>query len=248
MSTHPYIPLYVDDYDAATAHLTIEEDGAYSRLIRLCWRTPGCSLPNDNTWIARKIRLSESDFERVARPVIEEFFTLSRGRLTQKRLKAEYDDISRKKAARKQAGKKGGDAKAQKTKDNSPGIATALPADVRAFPNPEPNPEPIRLFSDPPENMEPQQSDVAARRRASRIPADWRPSVDEVIYAITEGFDERTVDRIAEDFRDFWVAKSGQDACKLDWTATWRRWVREEAKRRRPRQAMGQPAKRVGFV
>lgn len=79
-NTHPYIPLYVDDYEAATAHLTPEEDGVYNRLLRLSWRTQGCSLPNDPAWIARKIRLSADDFERVCRPILGEFFELWRRR------------------------------------------------------------------------------------------------------------------------------------------------------------------------
>lgn len=139
--THPYMPLYVDDYEAATAHLTAEEDGIYSRLLRLCWRTPGCSLPNDDAWIARKIRLSAADFAKVAKPVIEEFFIVQRGRLVQKRLKAEYENISRKKSARVNAGKKGGVAKALKTKETAAGNATILPAHTRAVPEPEPEPE-----------------------------------------------------------------------------------------------------------
>lgn len=38
-------------------------------------------------------------------------------------------------------------------------------------------------------------------------------------------------DRIAETyamFSDFWTAKVGQDACKMDWLATWRLWCRNE--------------------
>ena len=142
MSTHPYVPLYVDDYEAATAHLTAEEDGVYMRLLRLCWRTPGCSIPNDPAWIARKIRLSKDDFERVAKPVIDEFFKVQRGRLIQKRLKDEYESISRKKSARVRAGKRGGDAKALKTKEIAAGNASDLPAHTRAFPEPYPEPEP----------------------------------------------------------------------------------------------------------
>jgi uncharacterized protein YdaU (DUF1376 family) len=141
MSTHPYIPLYVDDFEAATAHLTPEEDGIYNRLIRLAWRTPGCSLPNDPAWLARKIRVTEADFERVAKPILAEFFKVQRGRLVQKRLKAEYENISRKKSARVAAGKRGGDAKALKTKENAPSNASVLPTHTRAFPEPEPEPD-----------------------------------------------------------------------------------------------------------
>lgn len=138
MTTHPYIPLYVDDYDAATAHLTAEEDGVYMRLLRLAWRTPGCSLPTDHVALARKIRLTADDFQRVAVPVLEEFFKVVRGRYIQRRLRDEYENISRKKSARVAAGKKGGEAKARKTHEKSASNASVLPADTRAFPEPEP--------------------------------------------------------------------------------------------------------------
>ena len=35
MSDIPYLPLYVNDFEGDTAHLSLEEDGAYNRLIRL---------------------------------------------------------------------------------------------------------------------------------------------------------------------------------------------------------------------
>ncbi len=143
MSTHPYIPLYVDDFEAATAHLTPAEDGIYNRLLRLCWRTPGCSVPDDDAWIARKIRLSTKEYDALARPVIDEFFTRSRGRLFQKRLRDEYESITAKKEVRKNAGKSGGLAKARKTKENTSSNATVLPAYARAFPEPEPYKTPI---------------------------------------------------------------------------------------------------------
>lgn len=31
-----------------------------------------------------------------------------------------------------------------------------------------------------------------------------------------------------ERFSDYWKAKAGKDACKLDWFATWRNWIRNE--------------------
>lgn len=170
MSTHPYIPLYVDDFEAATAHLTVEEDGVYNRLLRLCWRTPGCSLPNDHAWIARKIRLSVDDFERIGKPVLAEFFSLVRGRLVQRRLRSEYDDISRKKSARAAAGKKGGAAKALKTHDNAASNASTLPPDTRAFPEPYPEPD----IDHPPK---------------SASAPDWSARLDEAKSAGAEGVD-----------------------------------------------------------
>jgi hypothetical protein len=40
---------------------------------------------------------------------------------------------------------------------------------------------------------------------------------------------EMTVEQIkleADKFRDYWCPKTGRDACKLDWLATWRNWMR----------------------
>lgn len=72
----------------------------------------------------------------------------------------------------------------------------------------------------------------AARTRGARLKADWRPSADNVAYAVGQGFTEGEVGRIAENFRDYWIAASGRNAVKLDWSAAWRTWVRSERDRR----------------
>jgi uncharacterized protein YdaU (DUF1376 family) len=91
MADFPYLPLFTDAYLADTDHLSLEEHGAYLRLLMLAWRTPGCALPNDHDWIARRLRISRDDFDRVAAPILLEFFTLRRGnRLHQKRLSKEF--------------------------------------------------------------------------------------------------------------------------------------------------------------
>lgn len=35
----------------------------------------------------------------------------------------------------------------------------------------------------------------------------------------------------ADKFRDYWVAKTGKDATKHDWLATWRNWCRNAVAR-----------------
>lgn len=104
----PYMPLYVADYEADTAHLSIEEDGVYMRLLRLCWRTPGCSLPDDDEWIKRRLRVSESEWQRVAAPIIAEFFKRDKGRLFSVRLHREHERINDTHQKRRDAGRKGG--------------------------------------------------------------------------------------------------------------------------------------------
>lgn len=120
----------------------MEEDGAYLRLLRLCWRTPGCSVPDDPKWIMRKMRISADDYYRVVEPIINEFFTRGMGRIFNARLQKENDEINAKHKARSEAGKKGnakrwGSRKPPKTNKNSNRKATVL----QSQPEPEPEPE-----------------------------------------------------------------------------------------------------------
>jgi hypothetical protein len=71
-------------------------------------------------------------------------------------------------------------------------------------------------------------------KRATRLPADWKPSEADYAAAEAEGFTRQYADRIASNFRDYWLARSGAGAAKLDWPATWRIWVRREAARQPP--------------
>ena len=145
MSDIPSLPLFIDDFEAATAHLTLEEDGTYNRLLRLCWRQSGCSIPDDDDWIRRRMRVSEEDYLRVVKPIIDEFFSREKGRIFQRRLRAEHEYVLERISARKEAGKKGGLAKAKKTRTKEPSKAKNLPAEKSSktlAPNPRPTPIP----------------------------------------------------------------------------------------------------------
>lgn len=72
--------------------------------------------------------------------------------------------------------------------------------------------------------------------RGARLDPDWRPSETETDFALNEGLTHEETDREADQFRDYWCAKS-TGATKLDWTATWRSWVRKVADRKRERGA-----------
>lgn len=108
----PYFPMYPADFEADTSHLTLEEDGAYNRLLRLCWMTPGCSLPDDPAWIARRMRVSLADFQRVVAPLLDEFFKRAKGRVFSPRLTREWEKVDETSKKRSEAGKKGGRPKA----------------------------------------------------------------------------------------------------------------------------------------
>lgn len=66
--------------------------------------------------------------------------------------------------------------------------------------------------------------------KASRLPSDWSLPAEWMAWALADRpeFQEQDVRRAAEQFSDFWKAKAGKDAAKLDWFATWRNWFRRE--------------------
>jgi hypothetical protein len=76
-----------------------------------------------------------------------------------------------------------------------------------------------------------EDKDKKKRESAStRISAEWHLS--EELKAIAKDvrpeWPDHHIQYVADNFRDYWVAKSGKDAVKKDWIATWRRWCREE--------------------
>lgn len=140
----PYFPMYPTDFEAKTSHLTLEEDGAYNRLLRLMWMTPGCSLPEDANWICRRMRVDAATFARVIAPLIEEFFKRQNGRIFSPRLREEFEkaDVTYKK--RSEAGKKGGRPKAIDNKQEEKKVSLSQPKARPKQPEPEPEPEPVK--------------------------------------------------------------------------------------------------------
>lgn len=73
------------------------------------------------------------------------------------------------------------------------------------------------------------------QRRGTRVPDDFAKSLTPGLVAWARRecphVDGR---RETERFMDYWQSKSGQGACKLDWIATWRNWMRT-AEDRAPR-------------
>ncbi|WP_208438210.1 DUF1376 domain-containing protein [Bartonella taylorii] len=70
----------------------------------------------------------------------------------------------------------------------------------------------------------PEKAKRAKANRGCRLPADFEPDYD---FAIAEGLPPERVKVEIAKFRDYWTAKSGKDATKIDWQATWRNWIRK---------------------
>ena len=72
------------------------------------------------------------------------------------------------------------------------------------------------------------------RSQGHRLPDDWEPSADDCEFAVQCGLDPNEA---ADEFRDYWLAKPGIAARKLDWSRTFRNSCRKRAEHR----GRGQP-------
>lgn len=83
--------LWTDAWVADTKHLTRCERGTYHDLLVLMWRTPGCRVPNDDSWLAKRLDMTLDEIERELRPIIVEFCKTDGNWIWQKRLKHERE-------------------------------------------------------------------------------------------------------------------------------------------------------------
>lgn len=205
----PYFPMYPTDFEAKTSHLTLAEDGAYNRLLRICWMTPGCSIPDDDAWIMRRLRVDRAAFDEVVKVVLDEFFTRENGRLSNAKLTRIFASSHEAHEKRKNAGAKGGKAKALNSKEVAPSNAVAKPK------QPEPEPEPKKRDT----NVSP--------KNGTRLPDDWFLSVSLGEWSIEQGATDDLVRAEADKFKDYWKGVAGAKGRKADWDATWRNWIRK---------------------
>ena len=122
------MPLYVADYLGDTMHLTTLQHGAYVLLLMHYWRTG--PLPDDQDELAAIVKLDEKAWKGVWAKLCGFFTANGDGRLHQKRMDWErrrWTDISDK---RRDAGKRGAEAKHRSPTNNSgaPPTPKAQPA------------------------------------------------------------------------------------------------------------------------
>lgn len=78
-------------------------------------------------------------------------------------------------------------------------------------------------------NRELEQGIRERARRGTRLPDDWAPDENLISWQRTHGFADPWAKRETEKFCNFWWAKPGPGALKLDWRKTWMNWLLKAA-------------------
>ena len=200
-----YYSFHVSDYIHDTAHLSIYEDLAFRRLLDLYY-TSEKPIPNKTHEVSRRIRLTNNESAVVS--VLEEFFTFDEQRdcWVHKRCDKAIADYQAKAERNRVVGKLGGRPKSN---------PNANPEKTQTVTKHNPNQEPITNNHKP----------IDKPQRGSRLAHDWVLTKSLGEWAQAERPD-LNIRQIAEQFKDYWIAQPGQKGVKLDWSATWRNWVR----------------------
>jgi len=206
---------YIRVHDGMPDHPKIEplSDAAFRLLVILwCW----CSRHltdgkiNEAVWVKRGT--AKARRELIAAGVVERIDeqTVSlHDYLEHQRSAAEVAELKEK---RRLAGAKGGQARAQAhAQASAKQVLKQTGSKVQA--STETDTEELTTVSS-----------SRPRKRGTRLSADWRPSPELREWTL-QRLNQATAALELEKFRNYWTAKSGSGATKLDWEATWRNWV-----------------------
>ncbi len=216
-----YYQFHIGDYRAATAHLSNEEDLAYRRLLDYYYDTE-LPIPNPNPTLCKRLRLGLEIIEVVLNDM---FVHTDRGWVHQ-RCEDEIEAFRSKIETARANGKRGGRRK--KTQPLAPANQTLT--------QPLANHKPLTINHmggdlkktdevDVPVSEKPAKPKI--EKKGKRLPKDWEPPPKMMDWAKTERPD-LNLPKTIEDFGDYWRSQPGQKGVKLDWDATFRRWVRNQ--------------------
>lgn len=136
MADFPAMPLWTDAYLADTRHLTQAEHGAYMLLLMEAWRRPHCTLPDNDSLLARLSGSPSIEAWLLLKPMVMAFWSLDERtrEWTQKRLKKERKFVEKNRAQKRQAARK-----RWKQTENDNAAASS--------PHVQPTPTPTPLYS-----------------------------------------------------------------------------------------------------
>ena len=228
-SPYPYFPFYAADFDTDTKAMSPLAVGVYIRLLIYQWING--TIPTHAAKLTRISQCSNQDEFEMAWGEIQHKFPTINGEHVNPRLERERQktiDLSEKASRAGKASVRARAARASQTSDT-----TTVPKTVKPNGNHSESESDSDKREDKNSAAGAAQTDLAGpvpKRKAHRIPENWEPDSKLLAWAADKvpNVDSRYE---TEKFRDYWMAASGQRACKLDWRATWRNWMRTAGER-----------------
>jgi len=219
-----WYPWHYKKFKEKTLHLTPEEDGIYRRLIDYYMeiRKP---IPSDDVSLARIAGADVACF-KLASSKVKAFFKEEKGTLSHKMCDEILDEQDKLAKFRTERAKKGAEARHKKTAENK---------EISASSKQQALLKPATITVNNNNNLEKEDTKVSSKNKkpskGTRLPDDWDCSTKLGLWAMDEyGMSRDEVAQEIYSFQDYWKAKTGANAIKLDWDATFRNWIRNNAK------------------
>ena len=199
-----YFNFHIGDYKSHTHHLNLIEDLAYRRLLDHYYLH---EAPIKQREIARQIGLR--DYEQEVLSILDEFFISTEDGFVNPRADKEIEEYHNKKQQASRAGKASAQRRLNARSTDVGNELNGGSTDVQ----PTSNQEPVT-----------KRENTA---RGTRLSADWQMPDEYREYCSIKRPDLNP-DEVADSFKNYWIAKAGRDAVKLDWGAVWKNWVARE--------------------
>lgn len=211
-----HIPFYPSDWLAGTLGLSDAEKGVYITLVARMYEMAGPIERDDDRLFRICGCKSKASFVKSLGYLISEgkIIVTAEGLFNEKAAKV-IEQTTEKSSKAKAAAQSRWDRKPNKNK--GAGNADASPKHMPQQCQPEPEPE---LYKKEDTKVSSQKN------RASRLSEDWFLPSEWGEWALSEGWTKDAIRSEADKFKDYWNAKSGKDATKVSWQATWRNWMR----------------------
>jgi uncharacterized protein YdaU (DUF1376 family) len=216
-----YYKRNLGDYAKKCGRLTMLQHGAYTLLIDSCYDRevfPTLEQAIEWTWAS-----TEQEIEAV-KFVLSRFFKLSDdGTYVQDRILSELLEYHAKADTNKRIAIERETKRKQGSTNRAPDVN-----------EPPPNHKPITNNQEPVIDAAPKGT-----AKAKRLSSDWQlPKAWGDWTMENMGWEANSVRLEADKFKDFWIAKSGRDATKNDWEATWRNWCRNSKVQATPQSSL----------
>jgi uncharacterized protein YdaU (DUF1376 family) len=207
----PYFRFYPSDFMTGVRGMTAQEVGVYTMLLCLIYEANG-PVENNPLRLATYCGMRLAAFDRTCEKLIAlGKIVEANGHLSNARAEAEIS----KRADDLEIASTAGKASWQKRQEKQGTQEASV--------------KPPLNHTDTDTEKKERDTIVSQKKsvRGSRLGPDWTLPDDWRQWALDQGLAGSVIDREADRFRDYWIGKSGKDAAKADWQATWRNWVRK---------------------
>jgi len=210
-----YYQHHIGDFIKDTSFLTNEEIGIYLKLLWLYYDT---EQPLPNSLFELSMKVNARDRQETLSGILSMYFTLQNEEWHHKRCNKEISFYKQQLETASKAGRASAEKRALNR--NSTVVERSLDSGSTVV-QPTNNQQPIT------NNHSIEELPTKQRTKGSRLSANFDLPEDWIVFCQTERPDLNP-QKVFDSFKDYWIAKSGNQGVKLDWTATWRNWVRNQ--------------------